>query len=491
MNEKTTSEPICQKLRCFAFIGVLGLLSGCAVGPNYQRPTVNTPANFRFGATNTENSIAEWEWRAVFSDQQLRELIETALTNNYDLQRAAARVEQARYSATAARSAFFPQINYSGDIGRGDHAVFNAPADHEDAISSAAVMLNATWEVDFWGRVRRLNESARAQFLASDMARRAVMVSLVSDIAASYYQLLDLDQELAIQRAATNAYADTHRIFDERRINGIASKLETDRAMAAMADAAAVIPQLEIQIAATENRINILLGRNPGPVARGSLTTQPQPQLSIPAGLPSDLLRRRPDILASEQSLVTANADIGVAVANFFPRIGLTTFLGHVSPELDAFTAGAGNAWNAGGSLVGPLFQGGRLRAEYKGAQARFDEAKLAYQQNVLIAFGEVSDALISREKLAEASFWSAQAVAALSSAVNLATDRYLNGRSSYFEVLQAQQELYPAQRSEVQTRSGEWIAFVQLYRALGGGWQPEEQSATDKNHSAGPSGNP
>jgi len=307
------------------------------------------------------------------------------------------------------------------------------------------------------------------------------MITLVSDVATSYFQLLQLDQELAIQKSATNAYAGSYRIFNDRRINGVASKLETDRAAAALANAAATIPQLEQQIASTENQLNVLLGRNPGPIARGSLTNEPLLTPEIPAGLPSELLRRRPDVLQAEESLIAANANIGVSVANFFPQIGLTTFLGRASPELSSFTSGAGNLWDLGGTLSGPVFQGGKLRAGYRAAKAQFDEAKAAYQQNVLTAFAEVSNALIARQKLAEVYVYNGQAVVALAESVDLATQRYLNGKSSYYEVLQAQQELYPTQRAQVQTQVGELNAVVQLYKALGGGWQEPTTNSSSR----------
>ncbi len=459
----------------------VALVNGCAVGPNYKPPRVEAPSSYRFASNQTATCIADLLWWQVFPDPKLQDLIGTALTNNYDIKQAVARVEQARNAAIAARAPLFPQVGYGGDIGRGRNAVFNSPFINNGGTESSAFLnLNAFWEIDFWGRIRRLSEAARAQYLATDEARRSVMISIVSDVATAYFQLLDLDQELQIQYAATNAYAGSYRIFDDRRTNGVASKLETDRAAAALADAATTIPQLEIQIAATENFINLLLGRNPGPVARGSLTNQFQPQPDIPAGLPSDLLRRRPDVLGSEQLLVAANANIGASLADFFPRIGLTTFLGKVSPELSAFTAGSGNAWNVGGTLAGPLFQGGQLKAQYRAAQARYDEAKAAYHQSVLNAFQEVSNALITREKLADTRGFNDQAVAALTSSVALATDRYINGKSSYYEVLEAQKELYPAQRVQVQTQASEWIAVVQLYKALGGGWQFREAAPSD-----------
>ena len=450
----------------------LALFGGCAVGPNYKHPAVQSPENFRFAENQTTNSLGDLPWWKVFNDPALQDLIGTALTNNYDLKQAVARVEQARNQAAAANSAFFPSIGYSGDVGRGRNSLYNAPSGLTGNQTSAQLTLSAAWEIDLWGRIRRSSEAARAQYLATKEARRGVMITLVSDVATTYFQLLQLDSELAIERSATNAYSGSYRIFNDRLKNGVASKLETDRAAAALANAAAAIPQLELQIATTENQLNVLLGHNPGPITRGSLTNQPMLTPEIPAGLPSELLRRRPDVLQSEQLLISANANVGVSVANFFPQIGLTTFLGRASPELSSFTSGAGNLWDLGGTLSGPVFQGGKLRAGYRAAKAQFDEAKAAYQQSVLTAFAEVSNALITRQKLAEVYVYDGQAVVALASSVDLATQRYLNGKSSYYEVLQAQQELYPTQRAQVQTQVGELNAVVQLYKALGGGWQ-------------------
>jgi outer membrane protein, multidrug efflux system len=235
-----------------SLIVFLMLLGGCAVGPNYQRPAVNTPENFRFAETQGTNSIADLPWWKVFQDPMLQDLVRTALTNNYDLKQAVARVEQSRNLAIAARSGFFPQIGYSGNVGRGRNALYNAPAANGGATaSSATATLNAFWEIDFWGRIRRLSQAAQAQYLVTDEARRGVTLTLMSDVATTYFQLLDLDQELEIQRTATNAYAGSYRIFNERLINGVASKLETDRAAAALANAAATILQLELQIATT------------------------------------------------------------------------------------------------------------------------------------------------------------------------------------------------------------------------------------------------
>lgn len=452
--------------------GVLAGLAGCALGPDYHRPTVDSPASFRFAQATTNGSFADLQWWEAFRDPQLQDLIRTALTNSYDLQRTVARVEQAREQVTVARAPLFPQIGYGGDVGRGRNSEFNGPAPLNGATESSAVAgVNAVWEIDFWGRIRRLTQAARAQYLATDEARRGVTLTLISDVASTYVQLLGVDQELSIQRAATNAYAGTYRIFNERRVNGVASRLETDRAAAALATASASIPQLELQAATLENRINLLLGRPPGPIVRTTLTQLPPFPPEIPVGLPSDLLQRRPDVLAAEQALVAANATVGASFASFFPQIGLTTFLGKVSPELSAFTSGTANAWNVGATLAGPIFQGGQLRAQYRAAKAAFDEALAGYQQTVIAAFQEVSDTLIARQKLGEVETFVGQASAALSESVEVSTERYLTGKASYFEVLQAQQELYPSQRAQVQAQVGQLLATIQLYRALGGGW--------------------
>jgi multidrug efflux system outer membrane protein len=458
----------------FAFgLCSLVLAAGCAIGPNYKRPSVEASANFRFATNQATNSIGDLPWWEVFQDPILLNLITTAVTNNYDLRQAVARVEQARNHAVAARAPLYPQVGYGGNVGRGRNALFNGPAALNGATeSSAAASLSAVWEIDLWGRIRRLSEAARAEYLATDEARRGITTALVSDVATAYFQLLQFDQELAIQQAATNAYTSSYRLFEDRLNNGVASKLETDRAAAALANAASIIPRLELSIATTENQLNILLGRNPRSIARDSLANQVLMTPDIPAGLPSELLRRRPDVLAREQLLIAANANIGASLADFLPKIGMTTFIGKVSPELSAFTAGSANMWNVGASLAGPVFQGGQLRAQHRASKARFEEARAAYEQSILTAFQEVSDALIARQKLGEARVYNEQAAMALASSVDLATQRYVGGRSSYYEVLQAQQELYPTQRAQVQAQVGELVAIIQLYKALGGGWQ-------------------
>ncbi len=449
-------------------------LTGCAVGPNYQRPKVDSPATFRGDEAVTNTSFAELEWWRVYRDNTLQSLIREALTNNYDLRIAMTRVEQARAVAMQARSQFVPNAGYSGVVSRGRNDLFGSAYPNNATVAgSASATLNAFWEVDLWGRVRRLNEAARAQFLASEEARRGVRLSLLSDVAADYLRLLELDQELEIVQRATNSFGESLKIFTQRFEGGTASDLETSRAEAALADATSATPSIFEQISLTENELCVLLGRNPGPIRR---TENPSSELppEVPAGLPSALLERRPDVREAEQRLRSANAQIGESVAEFFPKIGLTAFLGKISPQLSAFTLGGANAWGVGAEATGPLFEGGRLVGQYRQAVAARDEARLRYRQTVLTALGDVSNALISRQRLGEIRDQQAREVAALERAVRVSTTRYLAGKASYYEVLEAQQQLFPAELGLARTRRDESLAVVGLYKALGGGWQDE-----------------
>jgi len=450
-------------------------LGGCAVGPDYRRPVVNTPENFRAAPTPTTNSLADLAWWKLYRDPALQSLIRTALTNNYDLRLATARVEQSRALAAQAQSQFFPTVGYQGAASRGRNEFLGNPSPHGgqtgDAVSAT---LNVAWEVDVWGRIRRLNESARAEYLATEEAWRGVMLSLVSEVATAWYELLALDLRLAIAQRTTNSFGESLRIFNLRREGGVASKLETARAEAALATTAAVVPDLERQIAHKENQLSVLLGRAPGPVIRATgLLDQVMPP-EIPAGLPSRLLERRPDVRRAEQQVRSANAQVGVSVAEFFPQFGLTAFLGKVSPELSAFTGGSANAWSLAASAVGPIFQGGALRAQYRQARAYWEETRLRYEQTVLTSLQEVSNALVTREKLEQARVQQTRAVSAYEVAVTVATQRYVAGKAGYFEVLEAQQELFPAENALAQTQLNQLLVVVELYKALGGGWQTD-----------------
>lgn len=458
--------------RASIVLGAL-VLAGCAMGPNYHRPPVTAPAAFRGATVASTNSLADLPWWQVFHDDRLQGLIHTALTNNYDLRIAFTRVEQARAVAAEAQSRSFPQVNYGALAGR-EKNVFpgGSPVPNLPTSSIFSGDVTASWELDLWGRVRRLSESARAQFFASEEARRDVTISIVAQVAQAYFQLLALDRQLAIAQAATNSFGESLKLFSERLQGGVASKLETSSAEALLDSAAAALPDLRRQIALVENQLSLLLGENPGPIARAGSDFDHQWPPDVPAGLPSALLERRPDIREAEQQLRSANAQVGVAQADFFPQITLTGVLGVVSPQLSSLTSGSGNAWGAAAGLTGPIFQGGRLRAQYRQAKAVRDQYALQYQATVLNALQEVSSALISRVQLAEAREQQAHSVAAYQEATRIALERYRRGQSSYYEVLQEQQLLFPAETTLAQTQLNQLTAIVQLYRALGGGWQ-------------------
>jgi len=309
-----------------------------------------------------------------------------------------------------------------------------------------------------------------------------VLLSLVSDVAQAYFELVELDTRLAIARSSASAYQDTYNLFQDRLEFGVASQLETSRAEGSLAQATASIPDIESQIAAKENQISTLLGRNPGPIQRGRPLFDQEVTPTVPAGLPSALLERRPDLRRVEQELVAANAQIGVAKAQFFPQLSLTGLLGKASPELSALTAGTSTIWQAGGMITGPIFQGGKIYQNYKATEAAAEEAKWRYEQSVIQAFQEVSTSLAALEKLAGAESDQARSVKALAKSVEISNDRYLYGLASYFEILDAQQRLYPAQYTQAQIRLGRLVAYVQLYKALGGGWNlrdPQEPAPT------------
>jgi outer membrane protein, multidrug efflux system len=462
-------------------VGCVALsLAGCAVGPNYKRPAVSAPTGFR-GATNdvSTNSLADLPWWSVFKDPVLQDLVHVALTNNYDLRITLTRVDQARAIQAQARSQLLPQVGYGGEANRGKNEYLGLPVPNGGRTDNSFLAgFGAVWELDLWGRVRRMNEAARANFMATQEGRRAVMVSLVSGVAAAYFELLELDDQLAIARRTRDSYQRTLQLFSDQHAGGLASKLEVSRAELALRTVTATIPEIERQIGLKENEINTLLGRNPGPIARASTLLAQEMPVEIPVGLPSSLLERRPDVRAAEQQVRAANAEIGVAIGDFFPRIGLTTFYGGTSTEFDNLLKSEANIWSAAATAAGPVFTGGRLTGRYRQTKAAWEEARLRYQQTALTAFREVSDALISRRRFEEGRVEQTQAVEAGRQAVELATVRYKEGKASYYEVLEAQQQLFPAENTLSRIEVARRLAVVQLYRALGGGWENMEPSA-------------
>jgi outer membrane protein, multidrug efflux system len=449
------------------------LLAGCAVGPNYKRPDVHPPETFRGGQSTATNSFGDMPWWQLFQDPDLQALIKTALTNNYDLRVAIARVEESRALLAQARSQFYPQITYSGVDSGYRNAVGTTPFYTGGSTAAYnAIAGSLSWEIDFWGRIRRMTEAARANFLATAQARTNVTISLISSVAQSYFQLLALDEELAIAQSTTNSFGQSLKLFEQQLRGGVASKLETSAAAAAEASAAATIPELRRQITLQENQICVLLGADPGPVTRRPRAILDESLPDVPPGLPSALLERRPDVLQAEQLMRSANAQVGVATADFFPNISLTALLGETSPDLVPFTKGAASAWSVAGNIAGPIFEGGRLKAQLRQARAQWDEARFQYRSTVLNAFKEVSDALASREELTQERAQQAGAVVAYQDAVHVANERYLGGQANYYELLQEQQLLFPAQNALTQTELNQLLAIVQLYLALGGGWQ-------------------
>src|SRR5438094_1561015 len=450
------------------------LLGGCAIGPDYKRPSVAEPPTFRGQVTAEAASFADAPWWEVFQDRSLKALIQEALRSNYDVSIAVARVQEARANLSVARSDLYPSFDYSGGASRskvGPGVLGQPGGPVRSATSSYFATMSASWEVDIWGRIRRSTEAARATLLATEEARRSVWLTLVSDVAQAYFELLELDVRLQIARNSTDAYQRTYDLFLDRFNVGVASKLETSRALGALGDAQANIPLIESDIVAKENQISVLVGKAPGPIARGKPMYEQVVVPSVPAGLPSTLLERRPDLRQAEQALVSANARIGVAKAEFFPKLSLTALLGTASPEVSALTSGGATIWAVAGLVSGPLLNAGRTLGTYRAATAQSEQARLQYEQTVLLALREVSDALTRLARLSAAETAQDMAVQALGEAVDHAMDRYRQGLANYFEVLEAQQQLYPAQNTLAQIRQNRLLAYAQLYRALGGGW--------------------
>ena len=453
--------------------GSVCVLSGCLVGPRYQRPVVTAPAVSRGQVTAEAASLADLPWWEVFQDETLRGLIQTALANNNDLRIAVKRVEQSRQLAVQAHAEYMPGVGYEVGISQGKNESLGNPAGSSGKWQGTlALGLAASWEADVWGRIRRLNESALANYLASEQGHRGVLLSLVSGVAQSYLELLELDLRVEIARRNVKSFEGSRGIFQQRLEGGTASRLETARAEGALAVTASAIPELERQIAIQENGMHLLLGSAPGPIARqGTLLEHTIPP-QVPAGLPSALLERRPDVLRAEQAVRAANAQIGIVQASFFPRIGLTTLLGRASSPLEDFTGGRTNVWSTAASLVGPIYEGRGLRAQKRQAVAAWEQARIEYEQTVLAAFRDVSNALITREKLEAVRARQMEAVTAFQSAVEVSQQRYMAGKSGYFEVLEAQQQLVPAENALAQTELDRRLVIVQLYQALGGGWK-------------------
>ncbi len=461
--------------RSLAALLAVCAIAGCAVGPVYKRPDVQLAAHFRSQVGPSEaTSIADLPWWGVFNDQTLQSLIVEALTNNYDLRVTVTRIEQARALVGVAQADFHPQIGYQGIAGREKAFVPLESSAGNVTFNAFGNLLSAAWELDVWGRIRHTTEAARASLYSQEYVRRGVMLTLVSSVAESYFSLIEFDRELMIAKESSDAYRQTLNLFTSRFRAGRDSKLGVVRAQAAYDSSSASIANLNRAIGQQENALSVLLGGFPKPIDRGiALTAQVTPQ--TPVGLTTDLLKRRPDILQAEQGMIGANAELGVAVANFYPRIGLGALFGGQSPKIDDMFKSEFNIWSIGGSIAGPIFQGGRLKSAYHAQEAYWDQTIAQYKQTIVVAFRETSDALIARQTLVDQRAAIQSQVVALREAAGIATERYSAGRANYFEVLEAQQQLFPAESALAQTQRDQLLAVVNLYKSLGGGWSLED----------------
>ena len=460
-----------------AFVAAAALLlSGCLLGPDYSRPPVLIPDNYRgvIGAPTAE-SFADLPWFDVFRDPVLQELVREALENNYDLRVAAARVEEARAQIGVARSFLFPQFDFRAGGNAQQVSRVTEPPESFGAnrhFQNWLLGFGVVWELDVFGRIRRNTEAATSIFLATEQAQRGVLITLVADVAQSYFTLRELDLELEIARRTVQTNDETVRFYQTRLEGGVSNRLELDTAISNRSRTASTIPELERQIAIQENQINLLLGRNPGPIPRGTALTEQYYPPAIPAGLPSALLERRPDIKAAEEVLVSANADIGAAKALFFPNFSLTAAFGGASHDLSNIADRRALIGSLTGDLLQPIFQGWRITSNYEAVKARFEQAVAQYQRSAQNGFREVADALVSIEKLDGVRLELEVGVRALQDATSLARLRYDTGLANYLEILIADQQLFDQELLLARARGGQLNSVVQLYRALGGGWQ-------------------
>jgi len=448
------------------------LTAGCAVGPRYQRPPVSVPENYR-GAVQqpagAAESLGDEQWPKVFQDEKLQELIRTALENNFDVRIAAARILQAEAQVGITHADEYPTLDGSAGVSSQRLAASRFTAFQ---LSEMNINLAAAWEIDFWKKFRSATEAARANLLASQWARQSVVGTLISDIATSYYELRELDAELEISRRTLATRQDSLDLIRLLADRGLTSLLDVRQAEQLVYTSSEAIPDLERQTAQRENQISILTGNLPAGVPRGrELTAQPMAP-EVPAGLPSALLDRRPDIRQAEQNLVALNAEIGAIRARAFPQIALTTSGGFQSRALASLFSGPAGMWTVAGALTQPIFQKGKLRAGVRLAEAERQEAALVYQKTVEQAFREVSDALAAYRKTQEFRSQREQLTQAAEDAARLSEIRYRSGITNYLEVLTSQTSVFAAERGLAQAHLGERLALVQLYKALGGGWQ-------------------
>jgi len=460
---------ICKKT--LTAVALLLSLTACKVGPNYKRPGVTLPDQYRGLAPDATTqagaaSFGDSKWATVFQDPVLEGLIKEALANNYDIRIAASRVAQAQAIVGVTRADQFPQVSAGGSIQNQRSGLYTGGPTFD------ALGISMSYIVDFWGQYRRATEAARAQLLATEYAQGVVRATLVSDVASSYFLLRQFDMQLDYSKQTLEADKEMLRINTVKFQGGESAKTDVLQAQVLVQQAEAQITDLNRQIEQSENVISVLLGKNAGPIARGaSLADQPHiPE--VPAGLPSAILEKRPDVRSSEQLLVAANANVGVAKAAFFPQFALTGTFGAQSTAITSFLNGPATFWSAGGQVLQPVFQGGRIKSNYRLAWARRDEAELAYQQTVLKAVTDVSDSLVGYSQARKYRIKIEEQTATYYEAAHLANVRFLGGYTSFLEVLVTQQQYFTSQLALAQAWNSELQNYVRLYRSLGGGWE-------------------
>lgn len=460
-----------SRLTLSVTLAVLGAAGGCAVGPKYQRPDVPVPSAYRGGTepAASAESLGDAQWFTLFDDPELQKLIRTALEQNLDLRIAATRVDQAMAQAGVTRTDLFPSINATGQAGRQKSA--STPFFPGFETNTSQLGLSSVWQLDFWGRYRRANEAARATLAASEWGRKAVISSLVANVASAYFQLRELDMELEIAKRTLAARQESLKLTQTLEHNGATSMLDVRQAEKLVDTAARRVPDLEKGIAQQENLISVLLGTNPGPVPRGQPLVAVRVAPTVPEGLPSSLLERRPDIRQAEMRLVAANAQVGVAKSMYFPQISLTGTAGWQAYSMTGLFDS--KVYNVGASMTTPIFDFGRIRSGVKLSEAQKQEMVLTYRQAIQQAFREVSDSLVAVQKNRESRERQASLTYSAGEAAKLADIRYKGGASSYLEVLSSQTDLFDAEIGLAQAQLNERVAVVQLYSALGGGWKP------------------
>ena len=454
-----------RKLATASLIALL--LSGCMIGPDYFRPLFDSPPSWRLSEQDAKD-LANSAWWEQFGDPVLNDLIGTALRENKDLLIASARIDEyaGRYGIT--RSQFFPQVGVAVDGNRQYNTVPGTTV--KGNYNTYDTLLSASWEIDLWGKIRRQSEAANAQLVATEEGRQGVILSLVASVAGGYTTLRDLDRQLQIASDTANTRAASYQLFKDRYEGGVISLLELSQNKSQYEEALASIPPLEKAIAQQENALSILIGRNPGPIARGRSIDEIAVPI-VPQGLPSSLLERRPDLRQAEQSLIAANAQIGVAKAAYYPSISLTGMFGSASTGLSSLFSGASKIWQYGGSLGMPIFTGGQLAGQVQVAQAQQQQALFSYQKAIQNAFREVNDSLVDQDRTRAQLDAQRQQVASLQQYADTARLRYDNGYTSYIEVLDAERSLFQAQLQYTQTQQTRLQAMINLYKAMGGGW--------------------